>query len=249
MQIGGSTGQGDPALAAMYRDAGFNAKPDVVNDDELDKHVAEGEREVWRGVQQRRYAEEFATSDEQFPGVGHLGNGTYVAIGGPERRDREWRRTLVSFLGPEVNSMDDISEEALVTRFNLDDFDRRWIQRRAAARSQNPGLDQAALYGGLPGRGGVVRMTLRSDARTITAAELADQQQQELDVLRRDRDDTDDPARQRYLDRKIATLRDPGRYAVWRGYDAVEVDAMAPGELLVLNRGALRVSRTVRDTP
>lgn len=77
----------DTYLKAILHDQGFDGKPEVVPSAELDKYVAQGETEVWRGlnggmfnapisIAQKR-AEQFKTG-KLFVGRGVYGNGTYA---------------------------------------------------------------------------------------------------------------------------------------------------------------------------
>jgi hypothetical protein len=106
-----------------------------------------------------------------------------------------------------------------------------------------------------------IRMTFAPGPYTITAPDLEPLQQADLDTLKEERaalrrkiraaeDDTRDLEDQLdMLNTWITVNRDPGRWAALNGYDAVLVEAgrWSEGmiEVVVLNRGALLVDRSV----
>lgn len=69
---------GDPALGDIAGKQGFDAKPAVGSAADVDAVVARGGVELYRGVTEARFAEEFRTGD-YFPGLGLYGNGTYTS--------------------------------------------------------------------------------------------------------------------------------------------------------------------------
>jgi hypothetical protein len=82
---GRRAGQQDQALAAIYDAQGFHGKPEVVSEAELDRRIANGWIEVWRGFggppEGTEYAEAFRSGDRHYAGLGVHGNGTYAASG------------------------------------------------------------------------------------------------------------------------------------------------------------------------
>jgi hypothetical protein len=76
----------DHVLAQIAQRQGFDAKPQVVTSDELDKAVADGWIETWRGVSDAdddahtaaKISERLRTGDYE-PGMGVYGNGIYVS--------------------------------------------------------------------------------------------------------------------------------------------------------------------------
>jgi hypothetical protein len=68
----------DVKLKAIDEERGFNGKPHVVSAAEMDKYIADGEQELFRGIPQRHHAEAYRTGDH-FVGQGISGNGTYTA--------------------------------------------------------------------------------------------------------------------------------------------------------------------------
>ncbi len=138
----------DPQLAAIYAAQGFDGKPEVVSSDELDARIADGWRELWRGVQGNHdgtsdhysvagdyrppsgaYAEAFRTGD-YWAGQGVRGNGTYT--GASMALAQEYTAREGPWFGPQT-------------------------EEYFTPGSAWPGL---------------IRMALRPDARTITWNEL-----------------------------------------------------------------------------
>lgn len=73
----------DNALAAIWKQQGFDGRPTVLSAEEFDVLVAEGKGvHLWRGVDAATaqmagdYAEAYR-SGEAFPGIGTMGNGSY----------------------------------------------------------------------------------------------------------------------------------------------------------------------------
>lgn len=83
-------GTGDPVLGDIYAAQGFNGSPEVVSREEMDRRVAAGAPQMWRGISShldddgtRRtgatLAEQYR-SGPHFPGLGMFGNGTYASV-------------------------------------------------------------------------------------------------------------------------------------------------------------------------
>lgn len=70
--------QGDPIFHDIAVDQGFTGLPTVVTDSEMDALVEGGSRELFRGVTELKYADQFRTG-EFYAGQGTYGSGTYVA--------------------------------------------------------------------------------------------------------------------------------------------------------------------------
>jgi len=68
----------DQVLHEICKRQGFDAKPQVVSEDELQSRIKNGDTELWRGVTDESYAEQFRTGD-YFAGRGIVGNGTYTS--------------------------------------------------------------------------------------------------------------------------------------------------------------------------
>jgi hypothetical protein len=71
---------GDELMYDLAVDKGFAGRPHVVSSDELEQHIADGDKEMWRGVTDESYAQLFTTGTA-FYGQGFRGNGIYAAHG------------------------------------------------------------------------------------------------------------------------------------------------------------------------
>lgn len=67
---------GDPVLREIYRERGYDGRPQIVTAAELDRLAAEGAPILYRGVTQDPFVEEFRRG-EYFAGRGVFGSGTY----------------------------------------------------------------------------------------------------------------------------------------------------------------------------
>lgn len=221
----------DHVLEALAARTGFDAKPDVVSDAGLDKRVAAGEREMWRGIaafnigpgegrraQTEAWAKQF-TGGDYFAGLGTLGNGTYVSHRDP------------------ADDLAAVEREFANAPRNPDgSFKDRLDQRiydRMVARAHGLAREQAAGYAG---GGTVMRMTLDKGARTTTSTDLLAKWAERLAEVQARREA--DPR----AEREYQLIKDFGRFAITQGYDAVDLSHTLPGEWLILNRGALHVS-------
>lgn len=72
--------KGDVFLFDLQHELGADGKPDIVSSEELDQHIADGEPELFRGVSQEQFGEQFKDGD-LYAGSGCYGNGTYTATG------------------------------------------------------------------------------------------------------------------------------------------------------------------------
>lgn len=84
----GDTSQGDWLLRELARAQGFDGLPQVINKQEMDKYVASGERELFRGLDsygmKGKTGEDLAKqfrSSELYIGRGLSGHGIYVSYG------------------------------------------------------------------------------------------------------------------------------------------------------------------------
>lgn len=67
----------DRILHEIFRQQGFDAKPQLAPSAEVTKIWQSGQPELWRGVSEPKYVEQFKTGD-YYAGVGIHGNGTYA---------------------------------------------------------------------------------------------------------------------------------------------------------------------------
>lgn len=215
----------DEALGTIYEARGYHAKPAVVSRDEMDKLIADGWTQVWRGVGGKyvssesqmgrvtEWAEGFRSGDEHRPGLGLHGNGTYTA----------------SFLGEAVDYTP-------------------W-----GGGGARPGVYKRGSYtfdhGDWPG---LLRIAIRPDARVISSEELLTIRARRFDERRAqiaaergvpvDEVDVNDLADDEYW-----VHADAGRLAAILGYDAIRVRSGNQGApyYVVLNRGAVAVQEAV----
>lgn len=89
------SGKGDIRLKNLAEEIGFSEMPTIVTEAELDKIVAEGHRELWRGLNQNKPGEftNLFRSGEYFAGEGIYGNGIYTGTG-------EGARNLAALYAP-----------------------------------------------------------------------------------------------------------------------------------------------------
>jgi|GEM_PF-2137937 len=226
--------KGDLALRHLYDKQGFNAKPRVVSDAELDELLRDGEHQtLYRGVQRHpmaprpgdvgsgmhSYADEFRY-DDHFAGWGIYGNGTYTAYG------QNALDTATSYAG----------RQGEVLRMAVNPSKMRIISE----------ADAQDLVYKLRGEVEQASAPLKRKMR-----EFEDQPRWEGLGWRPYADDPEFQAlEQEYM--AVARLEnlyaDPGRAAASQGYDAIKVNQSGPGwkdgYLVILNRSAVTVSDT-----
>jgi hypothetical protein len=69
---------GDPAMAAVSNTLGTAGRPRLVSKAEMDRLIAAGSPELWRGESHAAYAEQTKTGEVRY-GLGGMGNGIYAA--------------------------------------------------------------------------------------------------------------------------------------------------------------------------
>lgn len=67
----------DRILAEIARQRGFDTKPELASSERVNELRSSGQPELWRGVSDARYVNEFKTGD-YYAGAGIYGNGTYT---------------------------------------------------------------------------------------------------------------------------------------------------------------------------
>jgi hypothetical protein len=221
-----TTGGGqDEALKAIAAMRGFDGPPHLVDDAAIDRRVAAGEPELFRGFnginggqedQTRGFANQFLHGD-YFAGAGGYGNGTYLSHVDPaplvDKVERDWA---------------DVPRDE---HGQLTGRDRAAYEKDIAwARSRN----KLTAAGYASSHGTLARMTLDKGARVITWDDLRAKWQAAVTKL-----GVPDAGDAR-AKREAALLRDPGRYAAVLGYDAIDVSKA--GEMVVLNRTKLHIS-------
>lgn len=111
------TTKGDPFLTDLSKSLGHNALPQVVDEAEMDKLIASGSPELFRGVVKSEFADQFKTGD-LFCGSGVYGAGTYMAQDVPDKNGNIERgsghRTALSYTG-DRNTDEDHSRVMRIT--------------------------------------------------------------------------------------------------------------------------------------
>ena len=217
-----SSDPGDKMLSALWQEQGFDAKPALVTQDQMQTLIDKGWQPMFRGISGEtpeivaQHVDSYKTGDP-FPGKGMFGNGTYT--GGLETAENFSQRTpdgtevphgdiLRMALNPEANT---ISFEDLAREYR--DFKNEAYQTRQDIEARYPQKDNQP-YG----------KWLKSLPDDVAAKYKA----------------ADNP----YL------LEDFGRFATVRGYDAYYIEnpqVNFSGERIqdtyyvILNRGAVAI--------
>ena len=206
---------GDIVLQDMAKEVGFDKKPTLLSKEEMDAYIQQGNRELFRGIGGRQGEVERYVEQfktgEYFAGKGVYGNGIYTAYG-------------------------------------------------------EDGFEVGKQFAGGVEKN-VLRMALKEDAKIISYDALIEMQkseftalQEEERVLRRkarreaDRiyDETEDDDKVEEFLKEAAkkweemekyrqVLADLGRYALYKGYDAIDIPSSR--FMLVLNRGKVFVQK------
>jgi hypothetical protein len=71
---------GDEFMYDLALDRGFTQRPHKATEEELVKHIKDGDRELWRGVSDESYATALVSGTAHY-GQGFRGNGIYAAAG------------------------------------------------------------------------------------------------------------------------------------------------------------------------
>jgi hypothetical protein len=260
------TPQADGHLFDMAHDQGFTKLPHLVDDAELDDYLEAGERELWRGLEKAEQAEQFRTG-EYFAGLGVHGNGTYTA----------YARSYQEHHLMKLRELANVDDAAL-----LGEKEREIIAARARVIYESERRTASEIAGSYATSGGyehegLLRMTLRHDARVVTQVDLQDITYRELkrieDLYEARIDDifyrrralenvpvTDRTAEQTAEISALADLHDEVRAEYRAAKDLLydpgrfatslgydAIDVESSQYMIVLNRSAVRVSRLGRS--
>lgn len=197
---------GDPRLADVMREQGYFSPGNVYTKEQMDAFVKAGEIEVLRGTSKEKYATDIIDSKGAHPytGTGVHGNGLYAAGIKSDRIQADY--------DAQIKKLGDSSKNIAVTR-----------------ALEDTGVFTAIDYAGtkpVTGQfeGGIVRMTLRPEAKIVKKFDLLGQ--------------VGNPD----------TIKefDLGRIAALKGYDAISIPrSFGPEHYVILNRSVLRI----QDTP
>lgn len=83
--------KGDLALLELQRAQGFDAKPDIISEAELEMHVKAGEVQLWRGDSKISHTDNLMAGDYH-AGLGIRGNGTYT-----QQHEYQGKATAMSY--------------------------------------------------------------------------------------------------------------------------------------------------------
>lgn len=204
---------GDIVLQDMAEEVGFHKKPTLLSKEEMDAYIQQGNRELFRGIAGRE-AETYVEqfkTGEYFAGKGVYGNGIYTAYG-------------------------------------------------------EDGFEVAKQFAGGVEKN-VLRMGLKKDAKIISYDALIEMQKSEFAALQEEEralrrkarreadriyDETgDDDKVEEFLkeaakkweemEKYRRVLADAGRYALYKGYDAIDIPSSR--FMVVLNRGKVFVQK------
>lgn len=198
---------GDPRLADVMREQGYFSPGNVYTKEQMDGFVKAGEIEILRGTSKEKYATDIIDSKGSHPytGTGVHGNGLYAAGVGKSERIQADYNMEAKRLGP--GHREQAANFALKDTGVFTAIDYAWPDGQHTGKFQ----------------GGIVRMTLRPEAKLVKKFDLLGQ--------------VGNPD----------TIKefDLGRIAALKGYDAIIVPrSFGPDHYVVLNRSSLRIQNT-----
>lgn len=196
------SGIGDSTLSALYDARGYHAKPQVATKEEMDRLVAEGHLEMYRGIAAPRsdeYAEQLRTGDTHYPGFGIFGNGTYTAYG---------KSALIEAADYSYGDSGTVVRMALGKDAKVASFQKLIVEQADELDRRSASLAQRLKSAKAKGEAGL------REVKAVQAEIVAEAANR-------------------------AILEDVGRYAVYRGYDAIDCQDAGVKYMVVLNRGKL----------
>ena len=206
---------GDIVLQDMAKEVGFHKKPTLLSKEEMDAYIQQGNRELFRGIGGRQGEAEIYVEQfktgEYFAGKGVYGNGVYTAYG------EDGMEVAKQFAG---------GVEKNVLRISLKK-DAKIISHDALIETQK--LEFTALQD----EERALRRKARKEADRIYD-ETGDDDKVEM-FLKEAAKKWEETERYRRV------LADPGRYALYKGYDAIDIPSSR--FMLVLNRGKVFVQK------
>ncbi len=205
----------DIVLQDMAKEVGFHKKPTLLSKEEMDAYIQQGNRELFRGIGGRQgEAEKYVEqfkTGEYFAGKGVYGNGIYTAYG------EDGMEVAKQFAG---------GVEKNVLRISLKK-DAKIISHDALIETQK--LEFTALQD----EERALRRKARKEADRIYD-ETGDDDKVEM-FLKEAAKKWEETERYRRV------LADPGRYALYKGYDAIDIPSSR--FMVVLNRGKVFVQK------
>lgn len=224
----------DIILEAIAERRGFTDRPQTGTKDDVDAAIVAGQPELLKAFQEETHLANF-TDGPYYAGVGDQGNGIYASYRPPgydviaEIRREEY--------GPGPKGVP-ITDEQIVKVFGEDELKRLpELYERRRAEVEGRLLAITKTYGQH-----VLRGSLHSD---VDVKSLKDDvypaQRAYLSELTAELNTITDPVENDRASRWIEAMRDPGRFAAASGVRAYY--GTTPGEIVVLDRGALIVQR------
>ena len=206
---------GDIVLQDMAKEVGFHKKPTLLSKEEMDAYIQQGNRELFRGIGGRQgEAETYVEqfkTGEYFAGKGVYGNGIYTAYG------EDGMEVAKQFAG---------GVEKNVLRISLKK-DAKIISYDALIEMQK--LEFTALQD----EERALRRKARREADRIYD-ETGDDDKVEMFL-------NEAAKKWEEMERYRRVLADPGRYALYKGYDAIDIPSSR--FMVVLNRGKVFVQK------
>jgi hypothetical protein len=207
--------QGDLILQDMAEEVGFHRKPTLLSKEKMDAYIQQGNRELFRGIGGRQgEAETYVEqfkTGEYFAGKGVYGNGIYTAYGED---------------GMEVAKQFANEVEKNVLRISL--------EKDAKIISYDALIDMQKLeFTALQDEERALRRKARKEADRIYD-ETGDDDKVEMFL---------EEAAKKWeeMEKYQRVLADPGRYALYKGYDAIDIPSSR--FMVVLNRGKVFVQK------
>jgi hypothetical protein len=206
---------GDIVLQDMAKEVGFDKKPTLLSKEEMDAYIQQGNRELFRGIGGRQGEAETYVEQfkigEYFAGKGVYGNGIYTAYG------EDGMEVAKQFAG---------GVEKNVLRMSLKK-DAKIISYDALIEMQK--LEFTALQD----EERALRRKARKEADRIYD-ETGDDDKVEMFLK-------EAAKKWEEMERYRRVLADSGRYALYKGYDAIDIPSSR--FMMVLNRGKVFVQK------
>ena len=204
-------GFSDPVLGELVKEIGYDAAPTIVSSTEIDKIVSEGHKELFRGLSDKKFADQFRFG-EYYPGRGVFGNGIYTAYG------EKGLKVAQTFSG--------ISHEGSVTRMAIDK-DAKIIALNDLGNIQKAMTDQLNEA-----------ISKEQEEYMQEVRKVFKMESDEADTLYEQVKERHDKNEIEFSITKNM-IADPGKVALLNGYDAIDVPSEE--YLVVLNRKALYI--------
>lgn len=231
-----STGQADRMLNAIAENRGFAGQPKLLDQQSLTRRIKQQRLpELARSMSDAQHARNFV-GGEYYGGVGYHGNGIY-AFYRPAGYDLD-RAVRADLFGPDRADLGDAELQRALGEDDEEFQDTLRYLAKAKRRAENKLAGNTSVYGGH-----TLRMALRPGTKIEKLHEVRRQQEHYLEGLDRRIAEAKGDQRRR-LRKWRAAMADPGRFAAATGIEAYEVappTGTGPGEIVVLNRGALLV--------